>query len=207
MAEMSNLISIGNRIKELRNIKKWRQEDFANEMGVTRTVVGKWETGLQDFKTEHIIKMADIFGVTCDYLLRGVKAENVDIYKTLGLNDYSISVLNEWYNFPDVADNIETINRLLKNEEIIKLISEYLNVKIISEQVMAIMPTGEVRLFKDIYEYQEDLLPMCCEINEEYIGSAFIYAHMIEDALLLNIENELRDLKKRGTKRGNDNET
>ena len=69
MAECS-LLSIGKRIETLRKNKGITQQQLANDFHVRREVVTKWETGLQDLKTDNIVKLADYFGVTCDYLLR-----------------------------------------------------------------------------------------------------------------------------------------
>jgi len=90
-----------------------------------RETITQWESGARDLKTEYTIKLADYFGVTCDYILRGVKAENVDINKRLGLsdeaieeiedlksNDNLIAILNNLiidYRFSNVINYIEDI--------------------------------------------------------------------------------------------------
>lgn len=94
MNNCSNLEAIGKRIKKLREEKGLTQEVFAKEMYITRQTVAKWETGRQDFKTQEIIKIADFFDVTCDYLLRGVSSELVDIHKQMGLSEEAIKRLS-----------------------------------------------------------------------------------------------------------------
>lgn len=108
-----NLCNIGERIKTLRKSKGLKQEELAIEMGVTRTVVGKWETGYQDIKTEMIIRIARFFKVSCDYILTGVNTENTTLSYDLGLNE---SAINE----------IMKINRKNKNQYPFSLI-EILN--------------------------------------------------------------------------------
>ena len=66
------------------------------------------ETGRQDFKTQDIINVADYFNVSCDYILRGVSAENLDLSENLGLSEKTIETLKIIkYLDPDI---ISTIN-------------------------------------------------------------------------------------------------
>jgi transcriptional regulator with XRE-family HTH domain len=85
---------IGNRISELRQIRGISQAELAKNFNVNREVVTKWETGTRDLKTEYTIKLADYFGVTCDYILRGLNSENVDTNKKLGLPENAIQSLH-----------------------------------------------------------------------------------------------------------------
>ena len=82
--------TIGERIVHLRKVKGISQGDLAKALFVKREVVAYWEEGRRDLKTDYTIKLADYFGVTCDYLLRGIQSENVDIARATGLNDKSI---------------------------------------------------------------------------------------------------------------------
>jgi transcriptional regulator with XRE-family HTH domain len=93
------MFEIGIRIQKLRENKELTQSQLASDLGVRREVVAKWETGLQDLKTEYMSKIADYFNITCDELLTGVKSENVDINKNLGLSDEAIEKiksLKDW---------------------------------------------------------------------------------------------------------------
>lgn len=57
-----------NRIKELRKKKKLTQKELAKELGITQTVVGKYEHGDISPRPDKWQKMADFFGVSIDYL-------------------------------------------------------------------------------------------------------------------------------------------
>ena len=105
--ERSN--SIGKRIEGFRKNRGLTQAELAKEMGVKRETVVQWESNSRDLKTSATVKLADFFGVTCDEILRGIKAENVDINKKTGLSDKAIDRLiglNLSYNEPQ---NIELI--------------------------------------------------------------------------------------------------
>lgn len=121
---MNSNIEIGKRIKQLRENKGLTQKELAEKLTVKRETVNQWENGTRDLKTEYTIKLANFFEVTCDEILRGVKAENVSINKDLGLSDSAIEILNilKSMNIDDVLNVInfliETLYFELKHEDI-----------------------------------------------------------------------------------------
>lgn len=58
-----------NRIKELRNEKQINQETIGKLLGLEIAGVSKLETGRVPLKDEYIVKLAEYFNVTTDYLL------------------------------------------------------------------------------------------------------------------------------------------
>lgn len=56
-------------IKDIRTRKNMTQADVANALGVSSVVYSRYETGSRQPSIEVLIQMADIFGVTVDYLL------------------------------------------------------------------------------------------------------------------------------------------
>lgn len=60
---------IGLNIANLREEKGLTQSQLAEKMGVAYTQIGNWERGERPLKTEAIIKIADFFNVSTDYLL------------------------------------------------------------------------------------------------------------------------------------------
>ncbi len=61
---------LADKITELRKKNGWSQEELAEKAGVTRQSVSKWESAQSQPDLDKIIKLAEIFGVTTDYLLR-----------------------------------------------------------------------------------------------------------------------------------------
>lgn len=57
-----------SRIQEIRKEKNLRQEDVALALGVERSTVAKWETGIASPRAELFPKLAKIFGCTIDEL-------------------------------------------------------------------------------------------------------------------------------------------
>ena len=58
-----------NRIKELREDRDLRQSDVAAATGIDQRTLSNYETGKTNPDSFAIIKLAEFFGVTCDYLL------------------------------------------------------------------------------------------------------------------------------------------
>lgn len=54
----------------LRKKSGWSQEDLADQMGVTRQSVSKWEGAQAIPDLEKILRLSDLFGVSTDYLLK-----------------------------------------------------------------------------------------------------------------------------------------
>ncbi|MFA9464434.1 MAG: helix-turn-helix domain-containing protein [Velocimicrobium sp.] len=65
-------MNIADRIQNLRKSKGISQEELADKMGVSRQAVSKWEIEQSTPDIEKIIFMSDYFGVTTDYLLKGI---------------------------------------------------------------------------------------------------------------------------------------
>lgn len=62
-------MTTGEKIYVLRKKAQITQEAFAEQLEVSRQAVSKWESDQSYPETDKIIKIAQMFGVTCDYLL------------------------------------------------------------------------------------------------------------------------------------------
>ena len=67
-----NTASIGKRIREARKLKGWRQEAFAEKIGLSVTYTGMIERGEKVPKLETFITIANVLGVSADQLLADV---------------------------------------------------------------------------------------------------------------------------------------
>ena len=61
---------IADKIIEERKKNGWSQEELANELGVSRQAVSKWESAGSIPDLQRILQMSELFGVTTDYLLK-----------------------------------------------------------------------------------------------------------------------------------------
>lgn len=60
---------IGSRLKYLRTANKKNQEDVAKYLGVTRPAYSAYENDKRKLDNDSLVKLADYYGVTTDYLL------------------------------------------------------------------------------------------------------------------------------------------
>ena len=67
-----NTSSIGKRIRKYREAKGWRQEDFAEKIGLSVTYTGMIERGEKVPKLETFITIANALEVSADLLLADV---------------------------------------------------------------------------------------------------------------------------------------
>ncbi len=56
-------------LKELRLEKKLTQQKLASEIGVSQKAIDYWERGVNEPKACYVVKLADFFDVSADFLL------------------------------------------------------------------------------------------------------------------------------------------
>lgn len=70
-----------HRIKDLRQSKGWSQQDFASRLGVAQSVIARYESGQKMASSDTLIDIANLFGVSIDYLL-GMSNEKFKVDST-----------------------------------------------------------------------------------------------------------------------------
>lgn len=65
------MTSLGERLQALRKSRGLSQEQLAEQAGVSRQAVSKWELGESTPELDKVILLSDFFGVTTDYLIKG----------------------------------------------------------------------------------------------------------------------------------------
>jgi len=66
---MSNELSIGSRIIILRKEKNWSQVELAKQINASREIISRYERNESQPSIDMIVKMANAFDVTVDFLL------------------------------------------------------------------------------------------------------------------------------------------
>ena len=72
------LYSLNEKIKELRISQGYSQVDFAKKLGITKQCVSNWENDNVVPSIEMLVKMADVFHVTTDYMLGRTEHTYID---------------------------------------------------------------------------------------------------------------------------------
>ncbi len=105
---------VGKRIAELRHEKGYNQHELADKIDVSRALVAAWESGTRLPDVASWISLAELFGVSCDYI-SGVSTHRVfkgrsfsDKLDINRLNDLGVDMLFEYYH------------SLLRREEFLK---------------------------------------------------------------------------------------
>ncbi|WP_047758091.1 helix-turn-helix domain-containing protein [Geobacillus sp. ZGt-1] len=94
------MVGLGNRLQELRSKLNMRQEDVAKKIGVGRTTYAMYEQGKREPDYETLLKLADLFEVSTDYLLTGKTVEskkptNLFFFDTEGLTEEEIDEIKK----------------------------------------------------------------------------------------------------------------
>ena len=64
--------NFGRRIKELRVLKSWTQEELATEAGISKNYLGEIERGENNVSIHYIARLADAFGLSLADLFVGL---------------------------------------------------------------------------------------------------------------------------------------
>jgi len=57
------------RLRDLREDKDLKQKDIADILGIHQTVYSRYERGYQTIPLEHLVKLAEFYKVSVDFLL------------------------------------------------------------------------------------------------------------------------------------------
>ena len=81
---------VADRIKTLREQKKLTQSELAKQLGITRSGVNAWEMGISVPSTQYVVELANIFGVSTDFLLGVASSATISVS---GLTDDDIQIV------------------------------------------------------------------------------------------------------------------
>ena len=73
------MVDFSQRLKQLRKDKHLTQAQVAQRIGVTASMVSSYETDIRLPSYEVLVRIADVFGVTVDYLLCRQEERFLDI--------------------------------------------------------------------------------------------------------------------------------
>lgn len=84
------MVNFGIRLKSLRSKNNLTQAAVAQKLGLTKSVISAYETGLRMPSYDILIHIAQIFKVSTDYLLGLEKRTEIDLS---GLSDEEVEAL------------------------------------------------------------------------------------------------------------------
>ena len=89
---------IGERLKQLRIKNGLKQQELADMFGLSSGTISFYESEQRKPDIDFIVAIAKYFDVSTDYLLgltNAIDKENIDISKVTGLNDFSLTILEQ----------------------------------------------------------------------------------------------------------------
>lgn len=144
--------TFSERLKQLRIENGENQSDIASVLGVSVQSYSAYE-GAREPKYELLVKLAKHFNVSADYLL-GVsdtkRPENEDIAKRLGLSETAINLLENKYSIARENSLTLTINTLLEDQYVLRLLSQYLYYELDKDT------SDAQRVYSAEYKYQSN---------------------------------------------------
>ena len=92
-------------------------------MSVSRETINHWENGVREIRASQIEELADLYHVSCDYILKGVSTDNIEIHRRTGLSETAIQTLEKMANGNDYK-SIDEANGLASISIIDYLLSD-----------------------------------------------------------------------------------
>ncbi|MGN0467990.1 MAG: helix-turn-helix domain-containing protein [Acutalibacteraceae bacterium] len=120
-----NIVSV-MRLQELIDKSGLTREEIANKLNIGASTVTQYRNGKRHLTIEAVIKFADLFNVSADYLLGLTNAKTKDtnikaVCDYTGLNDEAIQTLHMLKslsnNFDETIEEIERIKQLKQNND------------------------------------------------------------------------------------------
>lgn len=115
MSEKNNII--GKRIRELRQEKQMTLEELSRIFGKSRASMGHYEVGTRQPGIDEIIKFAEYFSVTSDYLLGLTDQRNCAIYKET-INNHQLEISYKTDKYPAGFSHEDAMKVIEKLESI-----------------------------------------------------------------------------------------
>lgn len=103
---------LGDKIKSLRKKEGLTQQALASAIGVSRSAIGMLEKNLQGIGNETLIKLADFFNVSVDYLLKNEYIEENKMYTNKNENlteKEKLDIEKEAQKMIDNIDRLDTV--------------------------------------------------------------------------------------------------
>ena len=156
---------IGDTIAKLRKENGWTQNELAEKLQVSDKAISKWESNKGDPSIEFLPVMAQLFGVTLDYLMTGKEQEE----KIVTMSKLELCAKKD---DPKIIDNFSYNSAHLKNEDgktLIYYIEKYDSKKVLTALIDSCChQTHYMSLFPK-KEFDLPQLLKLIEINRERI--------------------------------------
>ena len=117
-------MSFSENLMRLRKQKGLSQEEFANEIDVSRQTVSKWELGVSTPEMEKLMQMSNFFGVSVDDLLNSddITSKTIKVENTNNINETEKAPETNYNNYKTESDGEENKKKKTVTALIVTLI-------------------------------------------------------------------------------------
>lgn len=105
------IIEVGKRVKEARKTLKLQQQEMANQLGISSGHLSEIESGKANPNTDFHIKMAELYNISVEYIIRG----NGDMFYDDG------KTTEKTFDFKSDVDSMAKLNWLLENSGLFRV--------------------------------------------------------------------------------------
>lgn len=81
-------MTTGEKLSKLRKEKNMSQIQLAEQLGVSRQAISKWESGTTMPGIDSLIEISNFFGVSIDYLVKDIEQPNEIVEPIVDENDH-----------------------------------------------------------------------------------------------------------------------
>lgn len=107
---------VGDKIKELRSSLNMKQKDLANELGVSTGAVGLWELNKRVPDHNTLLRVANVFNVTVDYLLGQEQENEIIILGRNGMRKKFVLSEKDLKSIENLAESLSEMGNFDKGE-------------------------------------------------------------------------------------------
>ena len=104
---------LGDQIKQLRKQHKWTQGNLAEQLGISKSAVGMYEQNRRQPDHKILLKLADVFGVSTDFLLDGKESNKMENMDDLANQVRTMLLEHDGLMFCGVPLNADDINNIV----------------------------------------------------------------------------------------------
>ena len=113
-------LSVGERIKKLRENKKMTQKELGEKINLSQKGVSNIENEVTALSLEHQIKLCEIFNVSHNYLIAGIDSSTIldELCRNISVSYKTTNVGTDSYTIPQMQISEKLFNYLLQNAEL-----------------------------------------------------------------------------------------
>ena len=141
---------IGRRVRILRLKHGWTDEELGEMIGLSGSSLNNKERGVRDFTWNEVIRLCDVFKITMDELVRGVKPENLAAHRKTGLTNEAVKNLKDFYESHSM-EMVKGLNLALCYPYVLDALGRY----------MSFRPKGKGYFLSEIMTDDNDPLIEC----------------------------------------------